>query len=51
MADERPQRLAPLQDLAAGPFGLGCTTSLAGLQQPLNLPPDWLHVGPEAGVR
>src|SRR5919106_4577226 len=48
---EGPQGLTPLEDLPAGAFGLGAPTGLARLQQPLHLPSDWLHVGPQAGRR
>lgn len=51
MAYERPQGPAPLEDLPTGAFGLGNTTGLADLQQPLHLLADRLHGGSEAGRR
>jgi hypothetical protein len=51
MAHERPQRLPPLEDLPAHPFGLRHATDLSSLQQPLYLLPNPPHVGPKGGVR
>jgi hypothetical protein len=43
-AYEGLQPLTPLEDLSAGPFGLGYPTALAILKQPFHLPPDWPYI-------
>src|SRR5512132_134322 len=51
MSHERPQRLAPLEDLATHALGLGHTTRLPRFEPPLHFLPDRPHIAGKTGMR